>query len=465
VLRALDELLWVLRREGLAIATSQAIDAARVAALVGFEDKERLRDALAAVIVDQRRDRDVFRETFDRFFAHGRAHSADLFGRLSERGFSEGELSALRELLDAIAQRSSGDAAALAPLMGSEHELDRVLRAAGIRRAIAPMSSALTAGYFAQRASEGVGIPRAASVARRLKSALIEALGDARGAALALALTEEVDRLRRRVREHIDQALARRDSTSPTATGRREDRPFSALTNAELEEVRHAVRGLAERLRGAERVRSRRALRGRIDPARTIRRSLATGGVPFSPVRKRKRRDRPKLIVLCDVSDSVRAAALFLLEFAAMSQELFSGTRSFVFVSEVADTTRLFREMPIEQALGRVFGGHLVSLAHNSNYARVLASFEDRFGDLVDKRTTVVVLGDGRTNFLGDGVDVVKRLRDKAKSLLWVCPEGRDGWGSGDSAMPRYAEAATKVIVARSARELEQAAREVVARR
>jgi uncharacterized protein with von Willebrand factor type A (vWA) domain len=182
-------------------------------------------------------------------------------------------------------------------------------------------------------------------------------------------------------------------------------------------------------------------------------------------VRRRRRRDRPKLVLLCDVSDSVRAASLFMLELVHAAQDAFSGTRSFVFVSEISETTSLFTDLPPDAALARIYGGSVVSLAHDSNYARALVAFEARVARDVDRRTTVVVLGDGRTNWHGDASDVVARLRERAQALLWICPEGPGSWGGGDSAMARYAAAATKVLVARTARELEAAAREVAARR
>ena len=197
----------------------------------------------------------------------------------------------------------------------------------------------------------------------------------------------------------------------------------------------------------------------------TLRLSLRTGGVPFQPARRRRRRDKPRLVVLCDVSDSVRAASLFMLELVHAAQELFAGTRSFVFVSELVETTRLFADHPPDAALARIYGGAVVSLAHNSNYGRALAAFEERVGRAIDRRTTVVVLGDGRTNYLADGADVIARLRDRARALLWLCPEGPGSWGSGDSAMLRYAPASTRVLVARTAKELEIAAREVAALR
>lgn len=468
MLRVLDELLWALRREGFTISTAQAIDAARVARLVGFDDRAALRDAIGAVVVERRADRDRYRAAFDAFFAAERAHAGDLWSRLAARGFSAGELDALRELLTGAAERSGvgGDAAALLGIVGAESELDQLLRAAGIARVLAPMTSALQAGFYTQKVLSALEVPKAASALRRIGAALREALGAERGGALAAALAEELDRARRRIRAHVDRTVAAR-AADPASDGRRRAGTvaFAGLTEAEREQVRQAVRALAERLRGGERVRRRRARRGRIDPHRTLRIALRTGGVPFTPARKRRRRDKPRLILLCDVSDSVRAASLFMLELVHAAQELWSGTRSFVFVGDLAETTRLFADLPPDSALARIFGGAAVNLAHNSNYGRVLSAFEERVGRSIDRRTTVVILGDGRTNYLGDAAEVVGRLRERARAVVWICPEGPGTWGSGDSAMLRYQAAASRVLVARTARELSDAAREVAAMR
>lgn len=467
MIRAVDDFLWVLRREGFAISTARALDALRACDLVGFDDRTTLRDALMSVLVEKAADRPRFRAVFDRFFSKGRAHTQDFWGRLRDRGFTDAELSALRELLDAAAQRGGpGDTAGFVALAGAEVELDQLLAAAGIARALAPMHSPLQVGYYAQLIGERVGVARAAGALRRLRGALREALGDARGEALADALAAELDAVRRQVREHVEAALARKlgDPSSEARRGRM-DKPFHALSNQELEDVRRAVRSLAERLRGSARVRSKRARSGRIDPHRTMRRSLRTGGVPFAPAKRARRRDKPRLMILCDVSDSVRHASQFMLELVSVAQELFARTRSFVFVSDLVEVTALFEREPASAALARIARGDVVSAAGNSNYGRALRDFEERFGRDVDRRTTVVILGDGRTNYFPDEVAVVKRVRERSRALLWLCPEDPSSWGSGDSAMVRYAAAATQVLVTRTARELEEAAREVVARR
>ena len=143
MLRELDQLLWALRRDGFSISTAQAIDATRAFALVGFDERARLQSAIAAVVVTRRADLVPFRASFDRYFSSGLAHANDLFGRLRDRGFDETETGALRELLEAVAGRSgaTGDAPALAALVGTDGDLERLLRAANIARVLGPMTS------------------------------------------------------------------------------------------------------------------------------------------------------------------------------------------------------------------------------------------------------------------------------------------------------------------------------------
>jgi uncharacterized protein with von Willebrand factor type A (vWA) domain len=168
--------------------------------------------------------------------------------------------------------------------------------------------------------------------------------------------------------------------------------------------------------------------------------------IPVRLARKERKRDRPRLLVLCDISDSVRAASRFLLEIAYLSQSLTERTRTFVFISDLGETTDLFRERPLRDALARAWGGQVISIADNSNYGRALRAFEARHLRDVDRRTTVVILGDGRTNFHDDGAGVLDLVRARARALYWLCPEPRGAWAAGDSAMARYAPRCTRVL-------------------
>ena len=482
VTRFVDELLWMLRRRGMAIATSQAIDAVRAIHAVGFESKDLVREALAAVVVLRQSDRARFDRAFDEYFAAAAGRSEDrnagatFWERLAAR-FDETELAMLRELLDAqaTAAEASADEGADSIVLGrgaafgaSAAELDRVLLASGVRKALAPLKSRKQVGFFHQRALDATGFTRAQAELSRLRRALEEALG-ARGAEMADAIAQDLARMQDQIRAHVRQTAETREDALQAKENddarRLEVTDFAALSPEETLDVRRAVRTFVQKLCGGERVRRRHANRGRIDPHRTLRRSLATSGVPLSPARKRRRRGRPRLVLLCDVSDSVRATARFMLELTYAAQLLFERTRSFVFVRDLGDASALFEKEPIERALALAYGGAIVPVHDLSNYGRALRTFEARHLELVDRRTVVVVLGDGRTNYQDDGAASLGKIRARARAVVWLTPEGRGSWLEGDSAMARYERNCTNVLTVRCASELEDAARVLIALR
>ena len=460
MLEVLDNFLWVLRREGFTLSTAQAIDAARAAREVGLADRMLLREALACVVVDTAEQRPKYDALFDEFFSLEIRPQPDLPARLLAQGFSRKELAALRELLGDFLSHEGR--ARLRALLSGGSELDHLLASEAVQKHLVRINGPLQKGFFTHQLIEALGIERARSALDFLREALTESLDPARAAELVKALLRELERSERRVRERVDKHVAAGLAAEEAMDGPM-TMPFALLAESEIEEVRRGVRMLAERLRGAARVKKRHRRRGRIDPARTMRKCLATGGVPFRPVHRDERRKRPRLIILCDVSDSVRQASRFMLEFVYAIQELFERTRSFVFVSEIAEVTRLFEEHGAREAILEAATSS-VDTAHNSYYARALLHFEQQFMSAIDRRTTVVILGDGRTNYQATGADVVAEMRARAHSVLWLCPEPRSRWGAGDSAMPAYAAEVTQALVVASGADLERAARELVVR-
>ncbi|MFO0552864.1 MAG: VWA domain-containing protein [Polyangiaceae bacterium] len=467
MIRVLSELFWALRREGLEISVAQTLDAARAVECVGFANRADLAVALEATLVTRRADRPAFHRVLRDFLGAEGAHPADLFGRLAQLGFTEMELSALRDLLEGVASRSgdAGEGLALTALSGNANDLEWLLRGARIQRAFGRASSPSAAGFVSEQIGRALGLGRAADAIARIGRALEDAVGAERGALMTAALRDELASLKRRIRLEAQRELERRAAVPTLADGeaaRASTTSFASLTDEEVREVRRGLRALAEKLRGAARTRARRARRGRIDPARTLRLSARTLGVPVRLARRRRARERPKLIVACDVSDSVRAASQFLLELVAATSELFASTRSFVFVARAAETTKLFGRGRPSHALASIASGAVVPLGQSSHYGRAFEDLEAAIARSLDRRTTLVVLGDGRTNNMADGAEVLARLRRRARALVWICPESRERWGQSDSRMVRYAEVATRTVVARTGRELEEAARALV---
>ncbi len=459
-LRVIDELLWVLRRAGFAIATSQAIDAVSAIAAVGLFSRETVKRALATVLVKRARDQRLFDDTFDEFFA--RDPRRTLWERLAKQGFTKSELDTLREMLETLSTVSPEGA--LGSLLHRGADLDRLLQLATTSRLLGGMQSPLQAGFYTHRLLGELGAWRARDELASLAVVLADAMGGSRAEALVGALRREVQGATDDIRKFVQSTLAKREADAAQGDGAM-GTPFSALEEAEVEEVRRSVRAFVQRLRGGARVRRRHAKKGRVDARATLRRAMRTCGVPFQVARKVRKKDKPRLVLLCDVSDSVRSVARFLLELAYTSQELFDRTRTFVFVSELGETTRLFEEHPIETALAKAYAGWVVPVTHNSNYGRMLRAFHETVLQDIDRRTTVVILGDGRTNYQDPAAEVIDAIRARARAVVWLCPEPRATWASGDSAMSRYAPKCTRVLEVRCARDLEDAARVFLALR
>jgi uncharacterized protein with von Willebrand factor type A (vWA) domain len=466
VVRILDELLWMLRREGFAISPAQAMDCVRAVAAVGLERRADVEEAVAAVVVQNRHDRARFGALFGVFFDADRARqrALSLWERLAQRGFTEAELQSLRELLGELST-TTGDSRLVDTFLTRGAMLDFSLARSDVGLGI-DAHSGPQLGFLAHRVLSRIGSSAAQGALAALRVRLRDELG-MRGTALADALAQELEHKYQEVRAHVrDRYETAVDRLAQARLHRRLLLvPFASLADAELEEVRQAVRRFAEGLRGGARVRARRrAHRGRIDPHRTLRLAAHTSGVPFRLDRKQSRRHRPKLMLLCDVSDSVRAAAGFFLEFTYSIQELFERTRSFAFVSELGETTQLFAREPVRLAIALAWGGGVVRAGDNSNYGRVLRAFEEQYARDIDRRTTVIILGDGRTNFHDPAAEVVERLRERSRSVLWLCPEPRGSWAQGDSAMSLYAAKCSAVYEVGCASDLERAAHALVAR-
>jgi uncharacterized protein len=461
MLRVVAELCAVLRRRGLPVAPPEVMDATRALAIIGLDDRASVREALATTLVKRSTDRGVFDAVFDRFFDPTHTAPIDFFDRLRAEGFTDDDIDALQQ---AISQMMEGSSLGALLGVGGAGELTRLLRRPDLLRALEGLTNPMQIGFFTQRAMDGVGLSKVRGAMPLLRQNLRGALGE-RGDALADRIEKELEATRSEVRDHVRRELDRRTIGDRDANKQKrlERTPFTSLSDAEVDEVRRSVRRLAEKLRGRARVRRKHAQRGAIDVRRTLRLSWKTAGVPMVPIRKRKRRDRPKLVVLCDVSDSVRLAARFMLELVYALQELFSGTRSFVFVSELGEVTKLFSHEAVGTALSRVFSGEAVSLSDNSNYGRVLRTFHDQHLAVIDRRTTVVVIGDGRNNYQADEAHLLDDLRRRARAVLWINPERRGSWSIGDSAMHKYAPACTRVLEVACAAELEEAARTLIA--
>jgi uncharacterized protein with von Willebrand factor type A (vWA) domain len=173
-----------------------------------------------------------------------------------------------------------------------------------------------------------------------------------------------------------------------------------------------------------------------------VRTSLSTGGVPLTTHHRPRRPHKPELVVLCDASDSVSSFARFTLLLTYALREQFTGVRAFAFVDGLDEVTRFFAPgVDVAEAMTRMTNeADIVGLSGHSDYGRVFAIFEERYANAITPKTSLLVLGDARTNYQDPNLRAVRRLVAGARHAYWLNPEPRKDWDSGDSAASAYEE-------------------------
>jgi uncharacterized protein with von Willebrand factor type A (vWA) domain len=244
--------------------------------------------------------------------------------------------------------------------------------------------------------------------------------------------------VRRRVAEERDRDQVARTALPPLA----DQVDFLRAQREELAAMRRTVHPLARRLASRLAARRRLGREGRLDVRRTVRASLGTGGVPVETHHRPRRVHKPELVVFCDVSGSVAGFAHFTLMLTAALREQFSRVRAFAFIDTTDEVTRLFGPgADLADSVRRLAReADLVSYDGHSDYGNALRVFVDRFPDAVGPKTSLLVLGDARTNYRDPGIGLLKGLVDRSRHAYWLNPEPRREWGSGDSMAHRYGQ-------------------------
>jgi uncharacterized protein with von Willebrand factor type A (vWA) domain len=218
-----------------------------------------------------------------------------------------------------------------------------------------------------------------------------------------------------------------------------QEKSFYNLTEDDLRRMREVVTRLAQKLKNIVTMRRRRERRGKFDIKQTVRRNMAHGGVPFELIFKRRRKEKPKLVILCDISSSVANVSRFFLQFSYQLSEIFTRIRSYVFVAELGEVTEIFRNQDVFDAIDQaVDGGDVINPYTRSNFGMAFETFWRDHLAAIDKRTTVVVIGDARNNYNDAKAWCLRDIHNKAKNVVWINPESPGAWGFGDSVMDKY---------------------------
>lgn len=448
------------RGAGVHVSPAESIDAMRAVAAVGFTDRALLKDTLLLTLAKSREEKQSLGDCFELFFDHPELETSP--PNAPEDSSDEPEKAANdnspSEPSPGGGEQSPDGAPELGQLAQMLMSQDRNALAAAIAQA-ANAAQLSDIRYFTQRGLFSTRILDLMGI-QRLRDDLDALTASNPGDAERLAAAMEG--LRDAVREAVAQALMLygREESENLRNDILRNAPMARLDPRQVKEMQTLIRMIARRLREKYSKPRKRQRRGHLDVRRTLRRNAAWGGVPFLTTWKRRHRDKPRIVALCDVSGSVAKVSDFFLLLIHSLHEVVSDVRSFAFSGHLVEVSDILETKSPEEAMNEIMSKAGFG---SSDYGRSLADFEKGWLNIVTPKTTVIILGDARTNNLDPRADILRRIGERSKRLVWLNPEGRMAWGWGDSEMPRYTPFCSIVRQCTSARQLERAVSDIVA--
>ena len=216
------------------------------------------------------------------------------------------------------------------------------------------------------------------------------------------------------------------------------EKAFSSFTRQEVEEMREAIDKLVRKLKNIVSRRFAVRDRGTLDVKKTLRASAKYDGVPLDIKYRRKTMRKSRIVTLCDVSGSVWAAARFMLNLLYSLQDCFDKVNSFVFIDQLTNVTGIFEEHDINEATRIVMEEADMHYEAPTDYGETLRNFKRDYMELLTKKTTLIIVGDGRSNYLNPEDAILAEMRDRCRRVIWLNPEPENLWGTGDSEINTY---------------------------
>ena len=444
----LVDFIQVLRSHDIRVSPAETLDAVAVTATLGYSDRNLLRDGLAMTLAKTPAEEVIFLDCFDRFFQQDLADfsSSDMPSDQDENkdldstddtaaqteDFSGSQLSAL-EL--ASEKNPSLESLLQTPLMqnllnNNRNELTLAINAAAQRVDLQKIQMFTQKGQFTRRILDAMG-------EEQVRNAVIE-LEKAESPALPV-LQRYRDILRQQVRDYVEREylLHAEGKTQQFMDDILSKTRLNNIEHIYLHKVHELIRKMAKKLASRHSHKRRRLKRGQLNMAKTLRKGIPNDGVMFNTFWRQVKKEKPQILAICDVSGSVAAYSKFLLLFLYSLQDILPKVRSFAFSSHLGEVSTYFDDYPVEKAIELVnwkYGG-------STDYGNSLMDFSQLALDDINSNTTVIILGDARNNNGDPKLDILQRIFQRARQVIWLNPESRRAWGSGDSEMLRYQSA------------------------
>jgi len=466
----LVEFANLLRENGVRVSLAETLDAFSASELTGLGERDVFRAALRSTMVKRASELPVFEELFDVYFSglgeiiKQASKSVQDALSMSDQEFQK-FLDQVEEMLKKEGKKLSEMAKEL--LRNNSGALEKRLREAARAARLQGIERTIEENYFARALARELGLDKIEGEIKELREQLEKMdLGKGMKERMEEYLERRLKALEDIIRRYVRMEREKRDirQREDQRMNQIAEKSFYYLSEEELRKMQEAVQKLAQRLKNVIAIRRKRSKKGRFDIKRTLRNNLDCGGVPFKLRFERRKKEKPQVVIMCDVSDSVRNASRFMLQFVYSLQDLYSRVRSFIFVSDIGEVTEHFRSNDIKDALDVALKGDIINVYAHSNFGYAFRSFVSDHIGAINKRTTVIVLGDARNNYNLPHDWCLREIRQRAKRVIWLNPESRNTWGFGDSEMERYAVHCDMVEECRNLNQLYRVVDHLVAR-
>lgn len=439
--RQITSFIRALRASDVRVSTGEAIDATRAVSVAGYSDRMFLKDALRCTLAKSPEEAVTFDELFDVYFAPRSlpSSSQESENEQSEPGDSQSDM-------DPVELMESGDEAAIAAA------LERAANAVDAD----DIRFSTQIAYYAQQMVREMG-------GERLQERLMQAFQQRseEGEAEAERLIELRRDLTMRARERVQRSydIFGKGETEQFRNEFAENKKLSAIELSDMARMKVLVARIAKRLAVKHSRRRRKKNRGQLDVRRTMRANAGVDGVPFNVVWRQKRREKPKIVVICDVSGSVARYVRFLLLLLWSMKDVVPDLHAFAFSNKLVQIDDILEQNTFEDAMDQILR---VAGMGSTDYGEAWANLKSGHEQLIDRRATIIVLGDGRSNYGNPRTDLFRSFAARAKRTIWLNPEPQPAWGTGDSEIPRYRAYCSSMSQVSTLKDLERAVDDVL---
>jgi uncharacterized protein with von Willebrand factor type A (vWA) domain len=445
------QLIAALRASGVRVSLAESAESFSAVDIMGIQDREQFRVSLRATLIKDVKDLPTFEKLFPLFFGSGQP---PMMGGNPSDDMTPEEAQMLAEALRQFAENLRQR---MERLMNGEPLTKSEMESLGQMVGLNQADNLNYQNWMAQRMMRALAFPEVREALRELMEQLAQ-MGMSR---------ERIEQIREMIQanmqgmqEQIDQFAGERLAGNLSERPRSDNvdslmnRPFQALSDADKKLLQREVKRLAAALRTRIALRQKRAKSGQMDPKATIRASLKYHGVPME-IKYRDRTRKPKIVVICDISTSMRFCSELMLTFLFALQGQVRKTHAFAFIDHLESISEDFSGANADEAIASVLW-RMPSGHYNTDLGWSLNDFNNEYMDTLNGQTTLLIVGDGRNNYNDPRLDIFSVMSRRATRTIWLNPESPVLW-HGDSDMPKYAPLCSNVLKVSNLRELTEA--------